>query len=437
MTWLTFGVSASSFAANMAVCESREVHPISDAESYTKTLGLEWNVKTDTFRLTVANHPSSKNVTKRMLVSDVVKVFDVLGWFAPATVHMKILLQRLWEQKSDWDDPVPAGIGELWTRWRKELPTLASKSIHFPREAKVTSMQIHGFSDASEDAYASVVYVRLVSLSGSIYTSLVMSKTKVSPIKRISIPRLELCGAHLLAQLLQHVKDVFHLPMTNIFAWTDSTVVLAWLTGSSRRLKTYVSNRVYAIVDQIPPDRWNHVPGTNNPADRASRGLFPLELLDHELWWKGPAWLKCVASEWPKREDLTVDTPPEEEREIALVTASQPEESVIPFLRYLTFTQFQRVAAWILHFVHNCRTDRESATHRGTPTLTVVELAAAERYWMALSQHGHFLAEWAALRAKQHLPKSGCLTSLNPFLDSEGLLRIGGRESHSNLSFSR
>jgi hypothetical protein len=169
-----------------------------------------------------------------MLVSDVVKVFDVLGWFAPATVRMKILLQRLWEQKSDWDDPVPAGIGELWTRWRKELPTLASKSIHFPREAKVTSMQVHGFSDASEDAYDSVVYVRLVSLSGSIYISLVMSKTKVSPIKRILIPRLELCGAHLLAQLLQHVKDVFHLPMTNIFAWTDSTVVLAWLTGSSR-----------------------------------------------------------------------------------------------------------------------------------------------------------------------------------------------------------
>jgi hypothetical protein len=169
-----------------------------------------------------------------MLVSDVVKVFDVLGWFAPATVHMKILLQRLWEQKSDWDDPVPAGIGELWTRWRKELPTLASKSIprcHFPREAKVTSMQVHGFSDASEDAYASVVYVQLVSLSGSIYTSQVMS----TPIKRISIPpRLELCGAHLLARLLQHVKDVFNLPMTNIFACTDSTVVLAWLTGSSR-----------------------------------------------------------------------------------------------------------------------------------------------------------------------------------------------------------
>ena len=128
-------------------------------------------------RLTVANYPSSKNVTKRKLVSDVAKVFDVLGWFAPATVRMKILLQRLWEQNIDWDDPVPAGIGELWARWMKELPTLASKSIprcHFPREAKVTSMQVHGFSDASEDAYASVVYVRLASLSGSIYTSLVM-----------------------------------------------------------------------------------------------------------------------------------------------------------------------------------------------------------------------------------------------------------------------
>ena len=144
-----------------------------------------------------------------------------------------------------------------------------------------------------------------------------------------------------------------------------------------------------------------------------------------------------MASEWPKREDLAVDTPPEEEREIALATASQPEEPVIPFLRYSTFTRLQRVTAWILCFVHNCRTDRESATHRGTPTLTVVELAAAERYWMALSQHAHFSAELAALQTKQHLPKSGCLMSPNPFLDSEGLLRVGGRESHSNLSFSR
>ena len=83
----------------------------------------------------------------------------------------------------------------------------------------------------------------------------------------------------MLAQLIQHTKEVFQLPLSEVFAWTDSTIVLAWLTGNPRRFKTYVGNRVSVIVDQIPPDRWNHVPGTENPADCASRGLFPLELL--------------------------------------------------------------------------------------------------------------------------------------------------------------
>ena len=267
--------------------ESQEVHPIADVNDYTKTLGLEWNTTTDQFRLTISNLLPSENVTKRILVSDILRVFDVLGWFAAASVSKKILLQRLWEQRIEWDDSVPKEIQDAWMQWRIELPALSRKCIprcQFPKEANVVSIQVHGFSDASENAYAGVVYLRMVDSSGDVHTSLVMSKTKVSPIKRLSIPRLELCGAQVLAQLIQHAKEVFQLPLSDIFAWTDSTIVPAWLAGNPRRFKTYVGNRVSAIVDQIPPDRWNHVAGTENPADCASRGLFPLELLEHELW---------------------------------------------------------------------------------------------------------------------------------------------------------
>ena len=95
--------------------------------------------------------------------------------------------------------------------------------------------------------------------SGNIHTSLVMSKTKAAPIKRLTIPRLELCGAHLLSQLLHHCKTVFQLPSDKVCAWTDSTIVLNWLGGNPHRFKTYVGNRVSHIVELIAPDCWGHV----------------------------------------------------------------------------------------------------------------------------------------------------------------------------------
>ena len=258
--------------------ECRDVHSISDTNDYTKTLGLEWNMATDQFRLTISEFPSTEVVTKRTLVSDIARVFDVLGWFSPAIVCMKILLQRLWEQGVDWDDSVPGEIEDSWRRWRLELPLLATKGIprcYFPKEVTVCSMQLHGFSDASENAYAGVVYLRITDSTDCVYTTLVASKTKVSPIKRLSISRLELCGAQVLAQLLSHVKEALQLPLSDVFAWTDSTVVLSWLAGNPRRFKTYVGNRVSLIIDRIPPDRWSHVVGVEIQQTAHQEASFP------------------------------------------------------------------------------------------------------------------------------------------------------------------
>lgn len=179
-------------------------------------------------------------------------------------------------------------------------------------------MELHGFSDASQLAYAGVVYLRMIDQHGDIHISLVVSKTKVAPIKRLTIPRLELCGAHLLSQLLHHCKIVFNLPPDKVFAWTDSTIVLNWLVGSPRRFNTYVGNRVSYIVELIAPDRWSHVEGLQNPADCASRGLLPSELLDHTLWWNGPDWLKYDGSAWPKQPQLSPNTPSEDGDEVSL-----------------------------------------------------------------------------------------------------------------------
>ena len=148
---------------------------ISNPESYTKTLGIEWNSTSDRFRLTVAAVPQINGLTKRALVSDIAKVFDVLGWYSPTIVKAKILLQLLWSEKIGWDDSVPQAILQEWLRWRKELHLLSNHHIprcYFPKEVTFTSMQLHGFSDASEKAYSGGVYISELKTPMELFTHL-------------------------------------------------------------------------------------------------------------------------------------------------------------------------------------------------------------------------------------------------------------------------
>ena len=171
---------------------------LSDSDQYTKTLGIEWNTTNDHFRLSVTELPPIECLTKRALISDVAKTFDVLGWYSPAIIKAKILLQILWLEKIGWDDLVPDAVLQEWSRWRRELPLLSAHHIprcYYPKEVAITSTQLHGFSDASEKAYSGVVYLRMEDSTGAVHTSLIASKTRVAPIKRLTIPRLELNGA--------------------------------------------------------------------------------------------------------------------------------------------------------------------------------------------------------------------------------------------------
>ena len=141
----------------------------------------------------------------------------------------------------------------------------------------IESIQLHGFSHASADAYAGVTYLHLTDSDGNVHISLVIAKTKVASIKRLTIPRLELCGAHLLTQLLNHIKEIFHHLFRDIYAWTDSTTILNWLSGNPRHFKTYVGNRVSSITEHIPPDEWNYVSGMcGEPSRLCIQRSFPI-----------------------------------------------------------------------------------------------------------------------------------------------------------------
>ena len=416
--------------------DSTAIQNIGEADVYTKTLGIEWNAQGDYFRLVIAAMPATDSMTKRKLISDIAKTFDVMGWFSPTIISMKILLQQTWERKIGWDDAIPEDLRLVWEGWRSELSLLSRKEIprcYIPQGLKPISTQLHGFSDASEVAYAGVVYLRFTDATGKVHISLVTSKSRVAPIKRLTIPRLELCGANLLANIIHHVQEVLQIPTCDLFCWTDSTIVLSWLEGSPRRFKTYVGNRVSRTVELVPPERWEHVEGIENPADCASRGVSPSQLLEHQLWWEGPRWLKLDSQCWPKRPNSLPVAEFEEDEEVCLISISTMSDPVVPLDKYSSLDQLFRITAWTLRFISNCHLSKKRKSLILGP-LSVSELNRARNYWIMFAQQASFTSEINALKSDKRVPRSSPIRALNAYLDNDGLLRVGGREEYSNRS---
>ncbi|XP_054746751.1 uncharacterized protein LOC129251377 [Anastrepha obliqua] len=244
-----------------------------------------------------------QNISKRMFLSDASTLFDPLGLLAPATINSKIWFQDIWRTKVGWDDIIPESIATKWLEHRIELKQLAHLKVNrwFGTEVAGSFTQLHVFADASERAYAAVLYARTTQSDGSITVSLISSKTKVAPLKPTTLPRLELCAAHLAAKLVRSVLHCWSELRYPLFAWTDSTITLAWLQAHPSRWVTFIANRVADIQEVLPPGCWNHVRSEQNPADCASRGITPSELLRHQLWWAGPIFLKSTEQLWKQK----------------------------------------------------------------------------------------------------------------------------------------
>lgn len=388
-----------------------------------KTLGVFWCAKNDNYTYQVTNVDNSKSITKRYILSEIAKIYDPLGLLGPVILYAKRIMQELWKSKLNWDESVTESLHTLWVEFCTQLNLL--NQLSFERKilsADASKIQIHAFCDASLHGYGACIYVRSES-TNEITCKLLTSKSRVAPIKQITIPRLELSGAKLLTNLLIEVMKDFPIKVDQVFCWTDSTIVIHWIRRQPHELQTFVSNRISFIQSNTKIDQWRHVRSKDNPADKLSRGQLPGEFLKNKIWKSGPTWLLQPENNWPLPVIEPIKNLPELKK-INIFISSRNNEI---FKRFSRYEKLLRVCSYLYRMGN-------SKKFRGP--ITVDELKETEMKIIKNVQSIYLEDEIARIRGKGHTKKLK-FTKLDPFLDEKGILRVGGRLTNSPLNFDQ
>ncbi|XP_037816477.1 uncharacterized protein LOC119606893 [Lucilia sericata] len=384
-----------------------------DDKSNAKTLGVHWNAAEDYFYFTTEKIKFKTAYTKREVLSIIARLFDPAGWLAPVIITAKILMQQMWLDKIDWDEHIKPVALQKWKTFisnYNEIDTI--KLDRWVQYTPSSYIEFHGFCDSSELAYAATLYIRIVN-GDKVYVNLLIGKTKVAPVKRPSLPRLELCGAVLLANLVNSVIPNFKLHTYNLYLWSDSTIVLAWLRKPPCNWKTFVANRVATILEKVGNKNWFHVASNHNPADLATRGLIPSDLRENKLWWHGPDWLRLNKSSWPEG-PLEFETVEESKQVQVNIARSAEREDILD--RFSSLPRAYHVIAYIFRFFN-------LASKSNFRSRTCICTKSA----IFLSQQSHFSDEFSCLSSKKKIDSRSPLLTLMPFLDKNGIIRANGR----------
>ena len=408
-----------------------------DAASSVHALGLLWHTINDTF--TISFSPPAKLVgkpfTKRLVLAAVASVFDPLGLIAPIITPCKVFMQTLWSRNLNWDQRLPDDLLAVWQELWNSLPELADITV--PRMVKPpgipTLIHLHVFADASETAYGACAYL-VVTIDAASSSHLVCSKSRVAPLKALTIPRLELCAALVAARLAHKLNSTLNLPIERTCLWSDSTVVLAWIARPPRDFKPFVAARVSEIMELTSDYKWMHVPSKANPADLLSRGSTPRDLSRCRLWWRGPLWLTSPQTSWPAQRSPQPADDSQAELKRCHVAVAANALIAAPLSKFSSYTRTIRIMAYVLRFVNNARPRRNVDKYTGP--LTPSEIDAALATSVKIIQAQAYSVELDALRQNHPLPSNSSILSLRPFLDDNGLLRVGGRLQNAPLPYS-
>jgi hypothetical protein len=286
-----------------------------ETSAASKTLGMIWRTGSDSFMFKVEPWDASKITTLRRIVSYAPTLFDPQGLLLPLTLIAKIIISVICIARSvvhvDWDTPLEPlagrvdGLAEILRKWREYTESLDDlKHVSFARAMRpgaAISVQLHLFTDASELAYGACIYIRSILSNGTIVVNLLCTKNQVAHLaKARTIAEMELMGIYCGAKMFDRVMSTL-TRVDKVFLWTDSRVCLYWISKPARQWKAFVAHRVTDIYAFTKNYTWRHVPGKQNPADLATRGLSMDAFRDVTCMWNnGPQFLHNTEDKYPQ-----------------------------------------------------------------------------------------------------------------------------------------
>ena len=421
-------------------------------EVHSKALGIRWDVISDSFYYSSKYTNVNEKITKRLMLSQVSSMYDPLGLIAPVTQQGKMIFQKATLTKSSWDDEIPQELSEKWFVWIKSLenvPQFKFPRCIIPHEFTDSVLELHHFCDASEQGYGACSYLRAINQQGKIFVNLLAAKGRLAPVKKITIPRLELSAAVVAVKLDSIARRELEVALLKSYFWTDSQITLAYIQSDSKRFKVFVANRVAQIRERSRPDQWNFIKSDDNPADILSRGKGVEGLISR--WLNGPPFLSEYKSSWDivpcDRLEILVNDPEmkssftgdgkkiQERGQVNVNTVLtqglvHPIEAMTDY--YSSFYRLKKAFCWLLR-LKECLQKRKRQNL--LEIITVQEMKKAQDYIMKYVQSQKYPEEIDALRTNKNLRLSSPIRKLSPVLNN-GLLVVGGRLKHAAFSYA-
>ena len=406
----------------------------SDHLPLQRSLGVHWDLSSDSFTFRIAT--GEKPYTRRGILATVHSVYDPLGFIAPVTIEGRLILRKVTSATVGWDEPLTSECETEWERWRDSLTSL--DTLQIPRmyvsasPCEAARRELHVFADASEKAIAAVAYLRTVSSNGDSDLGFMFGKTKVAPSHGHTIPRLELCAGLLAVEIKDFVVENCDIDFDEVKLYTDSKVVLGYIHNRTRRFYVYVANRIERILKSTTADQWNYVPTSVNPADEGTRSV-PADQIGISAWLNGPRQFLDRTSSGSQENHTLVD--PEEDKElrpVSVLKTSVAGSAAIGTHRFERFSEWRRLVKAVA-FLKGLVRRRQGTCIDDTASQRLVIHQDAELFIIRSVQHEAYGPEISSIKQSMCLPKDSSIRTLNPFLDDDGVLRVGGRINNSEI----